>query len=471
MKNYKRFFAGVLALSMVFSITACGSSDSSSKNDDDFEATNNVKVTASDKITQIPDGAEGTIIHLGENDLNPTKKYPEKSTELSLFEQKGGKITFKQTSNEKRFDDLAAAITANKDIPDIFKYEWLAFPSQVVRDMYQPIDSIVDFDSDLWKSSKETAEQFKLADKHYVAPLGYSASAMLCYDRNVIDAESLEVPYDLYMDGEWTWNAWKEIMSEYVSNAPADTERYGVNGFFRTHLVQQTGKNLVNYNAETGMFESNLKDPDIEKAQSFLYDLMKEKLVLNGWIGGARDCFNQNCLFFAMGDWAYSGTAGPKEGENWEIVPIPAYDENPQKITTSDMTAYMWVKGSEKSDAVKTWFECCRVALTDPEYAQANKDKFMENNKYWTDEMYDVKMDVVSEDYMMIFDYAFGVSSALGDRKQFDGNQCLVDYLYAAASTQDEDGNQPTWASVREEYSATVDSELNDLNSRLEAYK
>lgn len=472
MKNYKRILAGVLALGMVFSVTACGSGSSDSKNNDDsFEATNNVEVTASDKITAIPDGAESTIIYLGEGDLNPTKKNPEKSTELALFEQKGGKIQFHQTTNEDRFSDLAAEIQANKEIPDIFKYEWLAFPSQVVRDMYQPIDDIVDFESDLWKPTKETADQFMLGGKHYVAPLGYQASAMLCYNRDTIDADGLDVPYDLYKSGEWTWDAWKDIMTEYVNNAPADTERYGVNGFFRTHLVQQTGKNLVEYNQEKGEFESNLKDADIEKAQDYLYDMMKEGLILNGWIGSASDCFNSNCLFYAMGDWAYSGkSAGPKEGDNWEIVPIPAYDGNPQKITTSDMTAFMWVRGSEKNDAVKTWFECVRVAKSDPEYAEANKQKFMENNPYWTDEMYDVRMDVVSDDYKMIFDYAFGISSTLGDRKQFDGNQCLVDYLYAAASTQDENGSQPTWGSIREEYAATVESEVKDLNSRLAEY-
>ncbi|MGN0624193.1 MAG: ABC transporter substrate-binding protein, partial [Oscillospiraceae bacterium] len=220
-----------------------------------------------------------------------------------------------------------------------------------------------------------------------------------------------------------------------------------------------------------GEFESNLKDADIEKAQDYLYNMMKEGLILNGWIGSASDCFNANCLFYAMGDWAYSGkAAGPKEGDNWEIVPIPAYDGDPQKITTSDMTAFMWVRGSEKNDAVKTWFECVRVAKNDPEYAEANKQKFMENNPYWTDEMYDVRMDVVSDDYKMIFDYAFGISSTLGDRKQFDGNQCLVDYLYAAASTQDENGSQPTWGSIREEYAATVESEVKDLNSRLAEY-
>lgn len=122
---------------------------------------------------------------------------------------------------------LAAAITANKDIPDIFKYEWLAFPSQVVKDMYQPIDSIVDFSQPLWSATKDTADQFMLNGKHYVAPLGYSASAMLCYDKDIIDAEGLDDPYELYVNNEWTWKNWEDIMSSYVGNAPADTERYG----------------------------------------------------------------------------------------------------------------------------------------------------------------------------------------------------------------------------------------------------
>ena len=138
--NYKKYIAAVMALSMATGVAGCGSpSDSSSKAEDDFSATENVAVADTESIEAIPEGAEKEILYLGEGDLNPTKGSPEKSTELQLFESKGGKIRFQQTSNEDRFDNLAAAITANKDIPDIFKYEWLAFPSQVVKDMYQPI--------------------------------------------------------------------------------------------------------------------------------------------------------------------------------------------------------------------------------------------------------------------------------------------------------------------------------------------
>ena len=478
MKNSKRILAALLALGMALTAAGCGSDDDSAggntnnnAEDESFEATENIEVKEDTTIDVLPGGEESSILYLGENDLNPTRGNPEKSTELALFEQKGGSIRFQSTSNADRFDNLAAAIASNKDIPDIFKYEWLSFPAQVVKGMYQPIDSIVDFDSELWSSTKATADQFMLGGEHFVAPLGNIASAMICYDVDVIEANSLDDPYELYLNGEWTWDAWEQIMTDYVNAAQGDEIRYGVNGFFRNHIIQQTGKNLVNYDSASNSFSSNLMDADIEKGQSFLYNLMKDELILNGWYGSAADCFNQYCLFYARGEWAYTGSSGPKEDDNWAVVPIPEYTSNPQKITTSDMTAFMWINGSKKADAVRICFECNRIAKTDPEYIQATKDKFMENNPYWTDEMYDVKMDVVSDDYLMIFDYAFGVSTTLGDRKAFDGNQCLVDYLYNGSSTQDDTGNQPTWSSVREQYSTVVDKELETLNKEIEAYE
>lgn len=485
--KYKRVLASLMAISLSLGVASCGSSDSSSGNsadtssadtttttttvDESFEEKNNVEVEETSEVEKLPGGEESSILYLGESNINPTRSNPEKSTELTLFEQKGGSIRFQSTSNEDRFDNLAAAISAQTDVPDIFKYEWLAFPSGVVKGMYQPVDSIVDFSTDLWKSSKETADQYMLGNEHYVAPLGYVASSMICYDKSVIEAENLDDPYELYKNGEWNWDNWHRLMSEFKNNAPADTERYGVNGFFRNHIVQQTGKNLVKYNQEDNTFESNLLDTDIEKAQTFLYDLMKEGLILNGWYGSASECFNTNTLFYAMGEWAYTGTAGPKEEDEWGVVPMPQFTDNPQKITTSDMTAFMWVRGSKKDKAVKTWFECCRIAKNDPQYVETNKAKFMENNPNWTEEMYEVKNDTVSDDYMMIFDYAFGVSSNLGDRKMFDGNQCLVDYLYNGASTQDEEGNQPTWSKVREQYGPTVEQEVSNLNEKIKEFE
>ena len=169
-----------------------------------------------------------------------------------------------------------------------------------------------------------------------------------------------------------------------------------------------------------------------------------------------------------MGDWAYSGSNAPKDSDDWAVVPMPQYTKNPQKITTSDMKAFMWTRGSTKNEAMKCWLECCRVTYTDPDYQQTNKDKFMENNPTWTEEMYGVKTDVVSPDYYMIYDYSYGISNALGDPKAFDGNNSLTDTLYILSSQPDADGNQQTWASVREAYSATVNSEIKTINTEIQ---
>ena len=168
-----------------------------------------------------------------------------------------------------------------------------------------------------------------------------------------------------------------------------------------------------------------------------------------------------------MGTWAYNAAAKSCPDDVIQIVPFPKDPDSDKYYVSNKVFAYMWVKGSDKADAVKCWFECNRVAKTDPKYAETNKEKFMENNPYWTEEMYNVRSDVISDDYMMIFDYIFGISNTLGDEKSFDGNQKLADYIYGAVASTDEDGNQPTWAQIREQYSATVDSEIKDMNKRL----
>ena len=469
----KTYLAGIMAIGIVMGMAGCGSGDSSSTGSskskaEDFSATDNIKVADAESIEKIPDDAEKTILYLVENDINPTKGNPEKSADLQLFESKGGKIKFIQTTHDERFDKLSLAIQSNKDVPDIFKYEWLAFPYQVVKGMYQPVDDIVDFSQPLWAGAKKSADQFVLDGKHYVAPLGYTASSMLCYDKDIMDSEGFDDPYETYKAGKWTWDAWNDMMMEYVSNASNGEERYGVNGFFRGHIIQQTGKQLVNYDQENNKFVSNLDDPDIAAGEEFLSGLLKNNLILDGWLNGfAKECFSSHCLFYAMGDWAYSGSNGPDKNDHWGIVPMPAYTSNPQKITTSDMTAYMWVNGSKKKEAVKCWFECSRATHTDEKYVQTNKDKFMENNKYWTDDMYDAKMDVISDEYLMFFDNSYGISSMLGDAKHFDGNQCLTDALYGASSTPNEDGKQVTWNQFREKYAPTVQSEIDELNKKI----
>lgn len=472
----KRLLAGSLALCMVLPLVACG-------NDDSSEVTQSDKVTvslppvddtgdgdsdgeSSSPLFVLGDDVQKEIVWMSDSDLNPAAD-GERSVALTLFEDYcGGSIKYQQTSWDKKFDDLAAAILGD-NAPDLFPYHWIAFPSQITQNMYQPVDSIVDFDDPIWAGVKETAEQYVFDGKHYVAPISFNASATMLYNKDYIEEIGADDPYELYMEGNWNWNTWRGIMEEWVATGTEEDPRYGFNGYFATHLVQQTGKTMVAY--EDGVFVNNLGDPDIERAETFMYNLAKDGLYLEGWIGGGRDAFKKNLLFYSMGDWAYTGTsAGPKEDENWGLVPIPSDPNSTQKITTGDMTAYMWVAGSDASDAVKAWFNCNRVAQTDESYRATDREKFFSQNPYWTDEMYQVKLDVVSDEYTLLFDYGYGVSVTLGDDNSASDGSCVMTKLYNnVLKTDAETSTQYTWAQVRDEFSPIVDAELSYLNDAL----
>ena len=469
MKNAKRIGSAVLAFVMCMAVSGCtkGGNENSSHVD-------KVKVNSTEAakaIESIPDGAQKELIWMGTYDLNPAKEEDEKSVELTLFEKKGGSIKWIEVWDDQKFDKLATAITSGKDVPDIFKYEWLAFPSQVVTGMYQSVDDIVDFNADIWSDVKPTAEQFSLKGKHYVAPISFSVGTLMMYNKDIIDNEGLEDPYELYKKGEWNWDTWYDIMSSFKANASGEEERYGIAArWFAPQLVQQTGQTIVTY--EDGVFKNNLNNPDLERAENLLYNLGKEGLVDMTYYGSAKSCFTAGTtLFYNMGTWAMSGTNGPTASDNWKVVPIPADPQSDEKYMSSDMLAYMWVKGSTAKEAVKCWFECSRVANFDENYQQTTKEKFLADNPGWDEEMYQVKLDASSSEYKPVFDFGYGISSILAQDDSKTGTNAPMSALYEDIFKLDENGSQRTWSAMKNKYTGTIDSELKKINDKIKDFK
>lgn len=462
----KKILAFSVAMTASLSAFGCGSSGNSSS-----EATTTVKKVAvedTQEIENIPDDAQKEIIWMGTYDLNP-RKGQDKTVEMTLFNNKGGTVKFSQVADNEKFDKLAAALMSQKDVPDIFKYEWMAFPAQVLKDMYQPVDEIVDFDAPLWADVKKNADLFVMGGKHYVAPINFTVGTLMMYDQDVIDSEGLNDPYELYLEGSWNWDTWYEMMSEFCDNAGPDEERYGINGWYQTQLIQQTGKTMVNYDGEK--FTSNLDDPDIERAENLLYDIGKNGYVNPDWLGNARKALaDGNILFYCMGTWAMTGNNGPKDSDTWRVVPVPSDPNTSDKYMTADMLAYMWVKGSKAKEAVKTWFECSRMANTDQEYKDNGKEKFLNANLNWTEDMYQVFMDCSSSEYQMVFDYGYGISSSMSDDNANEDGSCVTRKLYESVNKTDENGKQYSWSEVRDSYSSTVNAELKTINEAVEKY-
>ena len=477
MLKTKRILAGVFAASFVMAAVSCGSSAGSgstssvSEEDELASYVDQVEVEDTDTIETLPGGEESTLDWLSYFDLNPAKGSKEKSVELDLFEKKGGKIHYSPTTSLTKFDSLATRLLAN-DAPDIFWFEGMCYPLYCMQERFQPIDDIVDFDSDLWSDVKDTADKYTLKGQHYVAPVRYVANSILTYDKDMIEAAALDDPYELYLNGEWDWDTWYTMMDEYVKGASGDEERYGVNGWFANFIFYSTGHTLIEYDKEKDIYFSNIDDPNFDRASTFLYNLKKNDLYYADWIGQASDCFKENILFYAMGPWASWDSHTPKDGSNWGNVPMPKDPQSDTSNITIEVNAYMWIKGSQKADAVKTWMECAHTAYTDPVYKEASKEKFFVKNPNWTEDMYHVAYDEYAENWNIIVDPGYGISPTLSsnDAAQNDTKECVVSYMYTSVMKTDDAGAQYTWTQLREMFKGTIDSDLKVFNDEYKKF-
>lgn len=168
MKNVKKAIAFISALTLMGTVTACGSNDSgtsstSAETSATTETTPAKELDEEDKaaVAEMDTGDDeklenGTVKWLSFWDLNPANGKP-KSVELELFETKyGGKIEYIPTTYETRYSDLSTQVLGGTS-PDLFPAADLdTFPGKAIAGMFEPFDDYLDFDSDLWSSGAKS---------------------------------------------------------------------------------------------------------------------------------------------------------------------------------------------------------------------------------------------------------------------------------------------------------------------------
>ncbi len=459
--NTKKILAALTALCCAMSVTACGSGDTDNATEETTTTTESQTEWTGDNITLAPveepepevDISGQTITYLGIADINPTNSSPERSVALTLFEDNyGAKVIYKPTTPSTKFDNLATDILGGTP-PDIFLYEWMAFPYGVSQGQYQSIDSLVDFSDPLWQDMEGVADDFVMNGEHYVAPLGYRFSdiQVLMYNRTNYENEGLDDPYELYLNGEWDWDAFTSIMKQYVETDPLN--RKGIAGWWSNAFVFTSGETVVNYDGTK--FTNNINSPAIEKAQMVLEDLTKNELIQTGWTSDSAAFADDKLAFYGMGTWAYQNAQANRSDCEIQIVPFPKAPGSDTYYTSNALHSYMWVKGSEKADAVKIWLECCRKEYVEESYVEAAKAKFLENNESWTEEMYDLVMEFYDPDkFTQVFDYGYGISTMMSSTDS--GNGAIISDIYEGIAN----GVVENWAQMKDTYSGIIDEEL-----------
>ena len=422
MKNIKKYLAGLMALSMVAGLTACGGDDTGSSGgnaggaqdvidearEEETTTTTTAKTVAvnteelkedeaavlEDVMTQLQDVEleNKTVKWLAHYDINPSSNGASKSVGLEMFEKKyGGSIEYHATTWNTRYDDLSTKVLGGEGI-DIFPGDDTAnFPKGVINGMFQPVDDYIDLNSTIWQNTASAMELLNFNGKHYEFITGVTAECVVIYDQSTIEAQGLDDPWDLYEAGEWNWDTFKGMLLDFVDQ---DSDQWGLDGFWTEKaLFLSAGVPFVSSTAD-GLV-CNVNDATVEKAMNYQYDLFTNGLVFPreqfSWAEQPQFMGEGRQLFYLCGAWTIQ--ADPEtwttciEPENLGIVPVPSpADSDPYQGAT--LGGYALCKGAQNPQGAALFAECNIIGSVD-ERAVAISDRKALDDYQWSQEILD----------------------------------------------------------------------------------
>ncbi len=481
MNNSKKIFAGLMALSMMAGLTACGNNDGSS--DATSEETTTTTTTAKtvavnteelkedeaaaleDTMSQLQDVEleNKTIKWLAHYDLNPSSNGASKSVGLEMFEKKyGGEIQYYPTTWENRFNDLSTYVLGGEGI-DFFPGDDTAnFPKGIVSGMFQPVDDYIDMNSAIWQNTKDAMELLNFGGKHYEFITTVTAEAVVIYNKATIEANGLDDPWDLYEAGEWNWDTFKQMLLDFVDE---DSDQWGLDGFWAEKALFLSA-GVPSVQSVDGNLVCNINDATVEKAMNYQYDLYTNGLVFPreqfAWSEQPSFMGEGRQLFYICGAWTVQ--AAPEtwstsiDPEDLGLAPVPSpADSDPWQGAT--LGGYALCKGAQNPEGVALFAECQIIGSND-ESAVAISDRKAMDDYGWSQELIDKNKAIneIARQYPIV-DLATGCSTDIASLTT-DGGDAIG--LRAALHGVD-------WATNREAIADTVIMLVDEVDQNVKA--
>ena len=363
-----------------------------------------------------------------------------------------------------RYDKLGQLVAAG-DSPDIFPFEIGYFPISAYMNMFQPIDGIVDTTTEDWSAYRSVMDEFMWDNKNWCAIVDINPNYVLWYRKTIIDEVGLEDPYELYKNGEWTWDKFLE-MAEVFQNS--GDSKYVIDGWnVPDGFLATTGTPLVSI--EDGKLVHHLNDPAVEKCMTFIEKLATEDYRypwdLNGYSTNQRAWFNGDTLFFLDGTWAFESDSWIKYRERYEwaddelwFVPYPRDPDADQYYQAMKQDAYMLCAGAQNVDGFAAWTNCVLVASKDESVVATQREK-SKRDFGWTDEHLDFLQELKTS-MVPVWDFKNGVSvTCAADGMDDSPTRAVLCRPYTFAGE--------TYTQVRAEWENIIDAQVNEANSKL----
>ncbi len=459
MKTFKKLAACALALSMVVGITACdeggtpvttsgagpgtsGTTTAATTTDPDENAATDDEAKDLNTGEFTPSGNAGIVKFLGFYDIRGDQKGKE---QCMIFESDvyGGTIEWTSCGNDYAYYEKLATLIAADDSPDLLTYESMAFPYGVSKNMFEPLDGYLNADDPIWADMKDVIEGYTYGGKHYYFPHRMVTSFALNYDRSTIESAGLQDPYELYMNGEWTWDAWREMMIEFCNQDESHIGFYSTDTIISS-FIATTGTPILDVAAD-GTITNNLQHPSITRGVEFFAELGRNELLYpadhphGDWVSPQIwSGLSDKILFLGMEpEWTYIAATeqiqNPTGVDNdifntisdFAFVPFPRDPQADAYYASTGTFGYMIPKGAKNMDGAIEFIMCNRLFETDqaiidqvredhvnPEIITYTTGKYEGIQKWqitWDPVVYDLWRECVTSDkFTYVHDYLFG---------------------------------------------------------------
>lgn len=445
MKRMIRALSAMLVLALLV-LTACDGGVESQASVD--ESTEQVMSSKAESI-------EDEIVELENKDLIWMAWWtldvgtPEVDAFKTLYD---GNIINWQTTYDARYDDLGNKIMSG-DSPDIFPFETANFPNGIVKEMFEPIDDVIDLESDLWADTKSMLDNYTWGGKHYVVSAYIAPDMVLIYNKDTIEENGFDDPYELFVSGEWTWDAMEDMMMDFVELGEG---YYGVNDYkvIVPSVVSTSGVPMIGI--EGDQLTNNLRAPEVERAQNFLLDMSKNALNISDG-DHIADIAAGKLLFYVGQFWGdvkdnFTPVAKQNLADSVWFVPFPRDPDSDTYYHLYNVDAHMLVKNAPNPEGFAAWSTCRRLVKIDEELTQMDAEMCLEKYNLPLD-LYYYFMELCNPgDFGItpVADYTSGVSLSLKARDALS---------YSAFR----DGL--TWSETRETYFNDVQDKIDTINS------
>ena len=500
MNKFKRLLSCSLVTAMLLSMTACdegGTPVTTSGNGPGTSATTTAATTtdpdenaATDaEIKDIaesesfkPDGKSGVVKFLGYYDITGDQKGAEQCKVFST-DTYGGTIEWISASSGSAYYEKLATLIAADDSPDLLTYEPLAFPYGVSKNMFEPLDEHFNIDDPLWADMKPMIEEYTYNGVHYYFPHRMVTKYSLNYNRKTVESAGLTDPYDLYRAGEWTWDAWREMMIEFCNQDDTNIGFYATSTMLEA-FVNTTGTSIIDV-APDGTITNNLQSAEVTRAIEYLAELGRNSLLYpadhpyGDWVSPQVWAPASNkILFLGMEpEWTYIAATeqiqNPTGVENdihdtvsdFAFVPFPRDPNTDEFYMCSNTFGYMIPKGAKNIKGAVDFIYCNRLFETDqgiidqlrndhvaPATITYTAGKYVGMQKWritWDATCYDLWREMCDADnFTFIMDDMYGFGDELSTP--------ITDAMYNSTFGEE------SWSQLSAEIAPTVDGILNE---------